>query len=336
MSNFIINDESWIGEARRKAKRQAKRLGFDQVGIDKIAIMVNEIASNLLKHADEGELIIDSIKSPEKKGIEILAFDRGKGISDLDLAFQDGFSTSQSLGFGLGSLKRLSDFIDVYSLPEQGTILLVQSWLSTKNKTNFKGQVGSICLPKADEKYNGDAWAYKQKNDLILTLLVDGLGHGPAASQAAQKAKEVFNKSTIKSPAALIEEIHNALKGTRGAAISITKIEPRNKQITYAGIGNLSALIISPDRHRSLVSHYGIVGYSIRKIQELNDYFERNDLLVLHSDGISNRWDLDSYPNLVEHHPKIIAGTLYRDFHHDQDDSTIIIFKNNRGAKWRP
>jgi len=94
--------------------------------------------------------------------------------------------------------------------------------------------------------------------------------------------------------------------------------------VRYVGVGNIAGVIISPEGIRNMVSHNGIVGHRIRRIQEFTYPFHKEALLVMNSDGLTTRWSLDRYPGLASRHPSLIAGVLYRDYSRRRDDVTLV------------
>ena len=128
----FIGHETDIVVACQKGRDVAARLGFgggDQVAI---AIAISEVARNILDHAGQGEILVQTqIRQEERgSGIVVVARDRGPGIADVNLALQDGYSTRGSLGVGLPGAKRLMDEIEVVSKVGQGTTVTMRKWVS--------------------------------------------------------------------------------------------------------------------------------------------------------------------------------------------------------------
>ena len=95
----------------------------------------------------------------------------------------------------------------------------------------------------------------------------------------------------------------------------------------YAGLGNIAASIVSPRESKSLISYNGIAGHEARKIQEFGYEWPADALLVVHSDGLSARWDLSRYPGLAVRDPSVVAGVLYRDFSRGRDDALVVVVR---------
>ena len=89
-------------------------------------IIVAELVSNLVKHAGGGQLLVKLIEQDGIQGMEIISIDDGIGMTDVTRMVADGVSTKNTLGQGLGAMKRLSDFFQVYSLKDWGTLILIR------------------------------------------------------------------------------------------------------------------------------------------------------------------------------------------------------------------
>ncbi|MGZ8295425.1 MAG: serine/threonine protein kinase, partial [Telluria sp.] len=95
-------------------------------------------------------------------------------------------------------------------------------------------------------------------------------------------------------------------------------------KLQFAGVGNIAGSVIGGGPRRHLLSHNGIVGSNLRKVQQFEQPWDSGSLLILHSDGLGTRWDLDAYPGLAFAHCAVIAAVLYRDFTRGRDDATVV------------
>jgi hypothetical protein len=95
-------------------------------------------------------------------------------------------------------------------------------------------------------------------------------------------------------------------------------------------VGNVACAVVAGAATRHLVSHSGIVGHSMRKVQEFAAPWPSGALLVMHSDGVASHWDLGAYPGLSARHPAVIAAVLYRDFWRRRDDVTVVAARQHR------
>jgi anti-sigma regulatory factor (Ser/Thr protein kinase) len=325
-----IDDRSQVGEARRAALLMAESLAFDATQEGKIALAVTEAATNIVKHAGNGKILLAPTLRGASIGMELLALDRGPGISNVSASLRDGYSTAGTMGGGLGALSRLSSSFDMYSQPGQGTALRLEVWGTqlTPPPPDAEIELGAVCLPKKGEEAVGDGWLLEASGDYRTMLVVDGLGHGPNAARAARAATDAFAARPAATPPELMRICHEALTSTRGAAGAAARVAATKKHGTFAGIGNISCRIESTGERRQLVSHSGTLGHVMRRVQEFEFAFPAGALLILHSDGLATHWTCADYPGLASKHAGLIAGVLYRDHDRGRDDVTVVVLKN--------
>jgi anti-sigma regulatory factor (Ser/Thr protein kinase) len=321
---LLVSDESRIAEARRFVKSLAQNLGFSELDTERAAIVATEAASNLMKHAQRGRLLIRPLSDND---IEILALDNGPGIANITAAMEDGYSTAGSKGIGLGAIARLSSRFQIYSVVGIGTAMLMRLSSGTKRAHALPLDVEIISIPKTGEKVNGDSCSVVYYPDKVFMLVADGLGHGPDAAYTSQKAVETFDKAHAKSPSEFIAAIDESLKGTRGAAIAVAEINLKAKHIRFAGVGNINAVLASASKHQSMVSLPGIAGQYRRSIQEYVYSWENlvSPLLIMHSDGLEQRWSLEDYPGLAPMPVSLIAGLLFAKHTRGYDDVAVLV-----------
>lgn len=324
-----IDDRSQVGEARRAAVEMAGLLSFEATQAGKIALAVTEAATNIVKHAGHGKILLAPMVRAATVGMELLALDRGPGIANIGASLRDGYSTAGSMGGGLGALSRLSSSFDVYSQPGHGTALRLEVWgtqLTPPPDTEI--ELGAVCLPKKGEEVAGDGWLLEPSGDYRTVLVVDGLGHGPNATRAARAATDAFAARPEATPGELMRICHGTLAATRGAAGAAARVIATKRQGTFAGIGNISCRVEAAAERRQLVSHSGTLGHVMRRVQEFEFAFPAGALLILHSDGLATRWTSADYPGLAAKHAGLVAGVLYRDHDRGRDDVTVVVLKN--------
>ena len=324
-ARFRITESSQRGEARRAASIQAQALGFDEAEAGRIAVVVSELAGNLLKHVPGGgELLLRSAQRDGSVSIEVVAVDSGPGLDDQELALRDGFSTTGTSGTGLGAVARLSDAFDLYSSPQKGTAILSRIWHGPAPSRPAVA-VGAVCAAMIGERVPGDSCSVVDLGTRTRILVADGLGHGVDAAAASSEAVRVFEHVREGTVSEVLDTIHRALRPTRGAAVAIAEIDPHRRSLQYAGIGNISGTILGRDGTRNLVSHNGIVGHTIRRIQEFGYDLPADWLLVMNSDGLKTRWTVDGYAGLLRRDPTVVAAVLFRDFERGRDDATALV-----------
>lgn len=323
-----VAESSGIAAVRRAGNTLAGMLGFDETLAGKAALAITEAATNVLKHAGSGDILLRPLERGGVRGMEILVLDKGPGFANVDLAMRDGMSTAGSYGVGLGTMQRAADEFDLYTDRNHGTGLRMALWAAPPPPAPWT--VGAICLPLPSEHECGDAWDMACKDAELLLMVADGLGHGPEAARASRAAVALVDAQVPFAPEALLHRAHGALQGTRGAALAVACLSQNEGMLRFAGIGNISASLHAEASSRHLVSHNGIVGSNMRKVQEFALPFGGDDMLIMHSDGLATRWDLERYPGLRRHHPSLIAAVLYRDFARHRDDVSVVVAQANR------
>jgi anti-sigma regulatory factor (Ser/Thr protein kinase) len=337
---FDVHDSSQVSATRREAATFATRLGFGEQRASQVTLVVSELASNLVKHAREGQILLRALPAQGTHGgIEILAIDRGPGLRSVTESLRDGHSTSGSLGAGLGAIDRQSDLFDVFSQPSVGTVVLSRIWDGEPREPatpeGFKLAAISVAMP--GESCCGDGWAADLGPYQADVFVADGLGHGPGAAEAAIAAIKVFEDAHLsrssaesprdaRAPAEIVDDVHQALRPTRGAAVSAARLDRDRHVVRFAGLGNVSGAIVTPDRRRTnLASMNGTAGHIARRVQEFSYPLTAGCTLVMHSDGLSTHWNPADYPDLWTRDPALIAGALYRDHNRRRDDATIVV-----------
>jgi anti-sigma regulatory factor (Ser/Thr protein kinase) len=322
-----IHHTSDVAAARRVAARLAQSLGFSETRAGQLAIIVTESVTNILKHAGQGMIFIGPVQSSAAAGVDVVALDDGPGMADVAGSLIDGVSTAGTAGTGLGALHRLSDEFDVYSQHGKGSAFFMRLWRDAPPPEARPIVVGALALPVGGEEECGDGWAVGCHEGGATLLAVDGLGHGPEAALAANAAIDTLDRNRDPHPQELMQRLHQALRITRGAALALAQVDCARDEVRFAGIGNISAWVFDDNGRRALVSHNGIVGHNMRKVQEFVAPFPPGALCIMHSDGVQTQWDVDAYPGLRNRHPALIAAVLMRDFIRRRDDAMVLVVR---------
>jgi anti-sigma regulatory factor (Ser/Thr protein kinase) len=337
-----IRAQSDVGEARRVATTFGTALGMDAIEAGKLALVVTEAAGNIHKHAGSGELLLRPIRAESSVAVEVIAIDGGGGM-DVERCLADGYSTAGSPGTGLGAIARLSAVFEVYSSPAGSVLYARVDGQTSKPAASGAGsgstsvatselEVGAVCVALAGEELCGDAWTVLEQADRTLVMIADGLGHGPLAAAASEAAVAVLHRHPEQSLDQLLHSAHAALRPTRGAAMAIAEIERDGPRVRYCGAGNISGVLASTAASRSMVSQNGTVGMEMRRVQVFDYQWIDGCRLVMHSDGLTARWNLAAYPDLSGFSPSIVAAVLYRDFCRGRDDATVVVVQKRKAS----
>jgi anti-sigma regulatory factor (Ser/Thr protein kinase) len=321
-----VADVTHVAEARRLVSGFARRAGMVEARAAQVAIVVTELATNLLKHAGGGQVLARRYDDQAGVGVELLALDRGNGMTDVRRCLADGYSTAGSPGTGLGAVARLADDVRIYSRPGLGSAIMVR-FLNGPARDRRRALVGAAVAPYPGEQICGDHWSFSEAAKGRTVVLADGAGHGIEAAQAAETAVQTFLAHADAPCIEVVERIHRALMPTRGAAVAIARIDDAARTVRYVGVGNISGVIVTDDGVRHMVSHNGTAGHVAPRIREFTYGFVTNPFVILHSDGLTSRWGLDSYPGLASEHPSLVAGVLLRDHRRGRDDAAVVAIR---------
>ena len=320
-----VVETSQPSAVRFAARDLAARLGFSEQDSYRAGLVATELSTNLVKHARAGEVLLRTTPGAASE-LEVLAIDKGPGIANLSVSFEDGRSTTGTSGIGLGAARRMSDEFDIYSSIPHGTVVLARIRARTGAAPRpLQFNISGVSVAKSGETECGDAWTLKCDQDGFSALVADGLGHGHFAAQAATAAVTAAALGSGRSCARILEAVHDGLRHTRGAAAAVVEVALPRRQMTFAGVGNIGASIVNNGSIRHAVSHNGTLGHQARLFREYSYPWPEESLLVMHSDGLGSHWSLANYPGLALRHPGVIAAVLYRDFNRGRDDVTVVV-----------
>jgi anti-sigma regulatory factor (Ser/Thr protein kinase) len=321
-----VEDPSAVSACRAAAATLASRLQFPEARTDEITLAVTEAASNLHKHAHQGSLLLRIGRDGGVPGIELVTIDTGPGFRDTGSAMRDGHSTSGTLGIGLGAIGRLADFCDLYSVPGHGTALVARFW---PDRHQQPVSLAGLIRPITGEVECGDSFAAVRADGTLTGVLCDGLGHGPLAASAAAEAIAAILDTILadgaSEPAALVERAHRRMGHTRGGAIGVVQVAGQTAQ--FAGLGNVTATLLTDGTRKNMLSVPGIAGHQARTIRQYGYDVAPGTAVVLHSDGLSARWEAAALPGLAARDPLVVAAALLAEAGTHRDDAGVLVLK---------
>ncbi|MFI7413639.1 SpoIIE family protein phosphatase [Streptomyces sp. NPDC049627] len=339
-----VHDSTRVREVRMAAGAAARHAGLAEDRLAAAELVATELATNLLKHAGGGQILLDLVGPPvpaygdeRTPLLQIMAVDHGPGIPDPVAALRDGYSTTASLGAGLGTCRRTADDFGLHSTPGQGTVVMAR--IAPRPNRDSGGphpaplpvRAGGVNIPFAGAEFSGDAWACVRTGDRVTLMLADGLGHGPQAARASSAAVEEARRAPHLPPADLLRRLNGALRDTRGAAVAVAQLDVATGRLSFAGVGNAGARLRRGDGWHGLVSRPGIVGAHLpARLPQHQETWTDHSLLVLHSDGLPSRWSpgpAAQAPSSLD--PAVIAASIVRDASSAarpvRDDTAVVV-----------
>jgi anti-sigma regulatory factor (Ser/Thr protein kinase) len=325
-----IARESDIHEARAVAVRVASLHGIDDGASGRVALVVTELATNLLRHARDGRLLIGCHAVDDGGQIEVIAIDSGPGMADVNRYLRQ-HSSGRSPGGGLAGVRQASTDFSIYSLPGKGTVMLSRAWSPAKHaplalSPSARFAHSGICLAKPGEDISGDAWDIRITESRATVIVADGSGVGVVAAGASSVATSAF-RETSEAPGRRIEKAHALLRPTVGAAVAIADLDARAGTITFSGVGSVAGRLVTAAGDTRLPTQGGMAGATLADVRENRLRWPDHSVVVLHSDGLRDDWDLRDAPGLLQCDPAVIGGWLIRDHVIDSDDVTVVVLK---------
>ena len=325
-----ISEEMDVLRARKQAVSMAASMGFREIAQAEIEIAVSELGTNIVKHArSQGTLWIMPHQAGQSTGLKTIARnllptpapDRARQQSSLML--NDGVSTAGTLGIGISGVRRLMDAFDA-TIDDQGHLIITAiKWLAKSNWNRANCSI--VSRPKVGESVSGDAYYIRHLPDGFMFGIIDGLGHGPEAKHAADIAVKVIDVNHLDPLDIIIGKCHDALEKTRGAALSLGFLNYPGNRLFHAGIGNVETRIYSGNQMDKLMIYNGTLGVSLPHFTVTDSHFAHGMLIVMHSDGISDKFELDALVRRQE--PQEITHHIMSRFSRSHDDATVLAVK---------
>ncbi|MEW5893055.1 MAG: ATP-binding protein [Pseudomonadota bacterium] len=316
---------------RSKLFAIGQRLGFSDHKRENMALVASEMVTNQVKYAG-GRGMIQIWEQPGPT-LDILALDYGPGIGDLKQAQQDGYSSTNTLGKGLGSIQRLADEIHIYTRPAgasqskswTGTAVLARFRKGKGAQEPWRAGLGLYARALTDERFNGDHLYLQATPNGLRWLHLDGLGHGQTAQAATADLGTCLTGQD--PPDAVLRALDQRLRGTRGAVAILADLNLQTRQLTLHGVGDMQAYVVQDERLQRHVFPPGILGkeYKLPVAQSVG-LVPRTTVLTV-SDGIRRSWSEDSFPGLFQQHPQLIAYVLGNIMGRISDDQSICVVR---------
>jgi anti-sigma regulatory factor (Ser/Thr protein kinase) len=332
----VVEDQLHVSSLRLQAMAMGRAHGFDADAVDRLGVVVTEMAANIARHATRGHIVLRPVGEHATGCVEILALDKGPGIADMTRAMRDSESLRPAAqrDRGFAGIRRLADLFDIYSQPGRGTAVVAHVGAHSGRASTggcagalMHGSVGVVSVPLRGEDECGDDWAVDARAGRLVAMVVDGLGHGPDAAVAALAAMSAFRDVAGDYPQGILEAMHTAMHRTRGAALSVTVLDTARRTARFCGVGNVDGRVLTGGANRQMMPQSGIVGHTMPRMQLVEIPWPTGGRLVMHSDGISSRWEVGHYPGILARHPALLAGVVFRDFARDRDDATVLVLR---------
>jgi len=315
IQRLSINQPMDVSRLRQQVLDAARAVGMSEQEQEELCIVASELGTNVLKHASAGSATVEGLTDQRK--VAIVTRNPTDRLDAGDV-FDDGHSTSGTLGIGLGAVRRLCNAVNL-TIEDGEFIVRATKRHATDSPSFIETSVLSRPLPGFQE--NGDGYYIKARSDSVLLAVIDGLGHGPEAAKATLLAISIIVSDDRASLLNIVRRMHEALRHTRGCVIGLARITP-DERMKYVGVGNIRAHIFSSGEAKSLLSYSGVVGGNMRTLRVMSYEIPRRATLVMYSDGIGHL-SVDRY--ILSRSVMDVASNLFNENAKQNDDATLLV-----------
>ena len=332
--NSSAQNKSTLIVLRSKLSAISQRHNISEQKREGMFLVASEMVSNQIKHAG-GRGMIQLWQQPGPT-LDILALDYGPGIANLRLAEIDGYSTTKTLGKGLGTIRRLSDESFTYTQQDakgkvkkwSGAIFLSRFHVGNDTDPSVKNdlagfKVGLYSNSLADNRHNGDRIYLRKNGKKLCWLHLDGLGHGEQAQAATDHL--AVHLARCDNPDDLLATVDKQLVGTRGAVGIIGEIDLAHNKMLLLGVGDMHAHLYDKEHMSSISFAPGILGREHRSTSPSQFDFIKKSMVITASDGIRRNLDTANFVGLFNQPPQLIAYTLGNIMCRISDDQSICV-----------
>ena len=181
----------------------------------------------------------------------------------------------------------------------------------------------AVVRPLRGERVGGDAAIVHQLENGLFLAIIDVLGHGPEAYEVALVAEKFLAAHHSSDLVSSMEGLHEELRGTRGAAVGLCHLDLEAGQVRYVGVGNTAARKLAR-RPVRLFSRDGVIGENACTPKEQCLQLAMGEVLLLYTDGVSDRFDVEDYPGILRDDLRTVVTTVVRRFGKKHDDAACI------------
>lgn len=314
--------------AQTTGRKFAKGIGFDERASEEIVIVVSELASNLVRHAGSGTLTFRSVQANGQTAMEVESLDKGPGIYDIEGSMVDGFSTAGGLGLGLGTVNRLMDDLEINSTPHLGTRIASRRWLREHpGDRTYTWDVGVATRARNYAMANGDAFIVKEWGNALLVGVIDGLGHGEQAQEAALTAQRYVLGHYDRPIEDIFTGVDRACRSTRGVVMALARFDTPT-QMSFSNFGNVEVKAWSDSTKLGFPVQRGILGVDGRKANVQQVPWKPGWLLALYSDGVRSSWQWSDIPSFAKEPAQITAHRILHEYGKLDDDATVVLIRS--------
>jgi anti-sigma regulatory factor (Ser/Thr protein kinase) len=321
-----IYDEASVSTARQRVREIGQQLNLSKEVVESVALIASEVTHNQLSHAKHGYFAAKPIEREGVKGLEVIAADIGPGIKRPKLAIQDDMSTAGTLGAGVGAVCRIADEVAFDNRIEEGLCVVARKFEQPPAPRCC--EIAIMGRPYPGEAISGDDAAFFDSDSMFMAAVADGMGHGPEARQASNRAIEGLSQKRGLNLEEIVSALNQELSGTHGCAMSIIRFEKKTGMAECVSLGDVHAhLYHLKDAHFFTATPLVLTGGQFQKqrIRVEKVVVQPGSVLVIFTDGLKSRTSLKGQLDVLRQPPIAIAEHLLENDSRPDDDALVLV-----------
>ena len=325
-SPIPIYDEASVSSARERVREAGRQLNLTKDVVESVALIASELTHNQLAHAKQGYFAVSAVERRGVRGLEVIAADIGPGIESPRRAIQDeNPPTSGSLGAGLGAVSRMADEVEFDNRMFEGACIVARK---------FEAAAASCCetaimgRPYPGEVISGDDAVFFQSDSTFVAAVSDGLGHGPEAREASNRAIESLLQRREMELGDLVTALNTDLAATRGCVMSIIRFDKMRRTMESVCAGDVHAhLYHSREAHFFTPTPMVLATghFQKQRIRVETVPVEPGSVLVIFTDGLKSRTNLKGQLDVLRQPAITIAQHLLENDSRPDDDALVLV-----------
>jgi anti-sigma regulatory factor (Ser/Thr protein kinase) len=320
-----IYDEASVSTARQRVRETGAAAQLNELLIESVALVASELTHNQLAHARHGYFAVRPIQRNGVNGLEVIAADLGPGIEKRIVSGDAITRTTGSLGEGLGGVFRIADEVEIDSRREEGVCVVARK---------FEAKISPACefaiagVPFPGEAISGDDAVCIHTESGILAAVCDGLGHGPEAREASNKAVEVISRNHHLDLGEIVAAVNAGLAGVRGCVLAIARYDRETRKLQCLSVGDVRA-----QYYRLRDTHFftpvplviGDRALPVRKLRVEEIDVEPGAVFAMFTDGLESKTNLKGQLDILRLPAIAIAQGMIETHSRGNDDSLVLV-----------
>lgn len=326
-----IYDEASVSSARQRVRDAAEHSHLSRELAETVALISSELTHNHLRHAKHGYFAVRPIDREGVKGLEVVAADLGPAIEQPATALR-GLNTKAtgSIGAGLAAVCRLADEVDWDNRISEGACIVARKFEEFRGAPPRFCETAIMSRPFPGETLSGDDAIVLQSEAGFIAAVADGLGHGPEAREASNRAMEVVARNSRTDLSRLAVIINSELNGTRGCAISLIRFDRSGSTLEFLSAGDVYAHLYHLREAHFFTPTPMVLGTNQlrpQKIRVETAAVAPHSVLVIFTDGLKSKTTLKGDLETLREPAIAIAQHLLETHSRPDDDALVCAIK---------